>query len=468
MQKQEHVPISTLAKTFFRELLFVFRIAPTQTIQLTLLQLVIGITPPIQLYLAAKTIDVLIRGSENGIWSFELWVLIVISLLLLGLQRVVFLFNDAIEDYLKGYLQVAVNDRIHRKIVDLDLPSLEEPSTHTLLTYLKDQQWRPNQMVYILFQTIGNMTASVSYIILAMAFSYFYSILFVIAVIPSVLISVWAIRKGMEISWGKASLLKKVWYFESLFRRTSTLIELIVHNAGSYFANQYHTRYTEVILKERQIERTRLLGSLVANTGAFIVYVFVYFRIIQSVLLQTISIGEFTLYVGAFVGLERFLINQAWQFAQLFEHTNYLNSFGTLEKMKPKIVERKNASALSSIEMIEFKDVSYAYPDTEIFALIHVSYEIKKGERLAIVGENGAGKSTLVKILMRLYEPTSGAVFVNGEDYRTFTLESLRKQIGVIFQDFEQYALSARENIGIGEMSRMNQMENMSQYSTLF
>ncbi|MEK7452092.1 MAG: ABC transporter ATP-binding protein, partial [Patescibacteria group bacterium] len=163
-----------------------------------------------------------------------------------------------------------------------------------------------------------------------------------------------------------------------------------------------------------------------------------------------------TWYIGAFVGLERFMVSQAWQIAQLFEHTNYLNSFRTLEQLKPMIIERVDAEVLSSIETLKLIDVSYTYPNTTIFALEHVSFSIKKGDRLAIVGENGAGKSTLVKIMMRLYEPTSGTILINGKDYRDYTLESLRKQIGVTFQDFEQYSLTVRENIGVGELAAMD------------
>ncbi len=456
MSKPDRVPVTTLAKTFFRELAFVFRIAPRQTIQVTIVQLLIGIIPPMELYFGARIIDILVHGSTNGGWSSSLTWFIFASLFLLGLQRVVFLLNDSITEMLKGELMLAVNDRVHRMIATLDLPTLEKPSVHTLITYLKDQQWRPHQMVYILFQTIGNLAASISYIILATAFSRWFTVLFVVAVIPSVVISVWTTYIGMNISWGKANYMKRVWYFESIFRRTRTLVELMIHNIGFHFSDRYHEAYSVVIKKEQEIAHRQLFGSLVANVCTFTVYVFVYISIVESVLSHSITIGQFTLYIGAFVGLERFMVSQAWQIAQLFEHTNYLNSFQALEELKPMIVERDGAEVLHSIETLALEDVSYIYPDTTINALEHVSFSIHKGERVAIVGENGAGKSTLVKILMRLYEPTSGKVLVNGKDYREYTLESLRKQIGVTFQDFEQYSLTVKENIGVGELSRMD------------
>src|SRR3989338_1965282 len=458
MSKIERIPISTLIRTFFRELAFVFKIAPRQTIQLTIVQLLIGIIPPAELYLGARIIDILVHGSTNSVWSQQLIWFIIASLVLLGLQRVVFLLSDSMTEALKGDLMLAVTDRIHRMTVSLDLPTLEKPSVHTLLTYLKDQRWRPQQMTWILFQSIGNIAASISYIVLAAKFSPWFTLLFVIAVIPSVAISVWAIYIGMNISWGKAGIMKKVWYLESLFRRTQTLVELMIHHVGTYFADRYHASYAEVVRKEKEIEQKRLFASFVANICTFSVYIFVYVSVVQSVVLQEISIGQFTLYIGAFVGLERFMVSQAWQIAQLFEHTNYLNSFRTLEKLQPIIVDRPDAEQLSSIESLELDHVSYTYPETTIAALKDISFSVKKGERLAIVGENGAGKSTLVKILMRLYEPTSGTVLVNGKDYRAYTLESLRKQIGVTFQDVEQYSLTVKENIGVGELARIDDL----------
>lgn len=461
MSKQERVPVTTLVKTFFRELAFVFKIAPRQTIEITFVQLLIGIIPPTELYLGARIIDILTHGSQNGIWSTYLIWFISASLALIGIQRVVFLLDSSMTEALKGDLQVAVTDRVHRLILGLDLPTLEKPSVQTLHTYLKDQRWRPQQMVYILFQTIGNIAASITYIFLAAAFSPWFTLLFVVAVIPSLIISIWAIKIGMSISWGKASFMKKVWYLESLFRKTRSLVELMVHNTGTYFADEYHEAYSEVVRKEKEIEHKRLLGSLVANICTFVVYAVVYVRIVDAVLSHSITIGQFTLYIGAFVGLERFMINMAWQIAQLYEHTNYMNSFRTLEELQPKIVDQPHAEILESIETIELVDVSYTYPDTTVFALEHVSFLLKKGERIAIVGENGAGKSTLVKILMRLYEPTSGTVLINGKEYRSFTLDSLRKQIGVTFQDFEKYSLSARENIGVGEISQITDLDSI-------
>lgn len=442
-----------LIRTFFREFAFVFRMSPGNVIALTALQFLIGVIPAMELFLGARIVDELLSGTRIVEWSPNLSWLIVVSLLLLGVQRIVFSLNDYIINYMRSYLQLAVNNRIHAAVIMLDLPTLERSDVHTLITYLKDQSWRPYQMVYVVFQTIGNIAASLSYIGIAIAFSPIYTSIFLIAVIPSLVISVLAMLAGQRLAWGKASLMKQVWYFESLFRMRRSLVELMVHHIGSYFAKRYDDVYRQVIQKETVIERRRLLGSLCANIAAFGVYVMVYVRIIQSVLVGSISIGQFMLYVGAFMNIERFLVSQVWDIATLIEHTTYLDTFRKLEQLKPVIVERSHARVVREITLIEFKHVSFQYPGVQESAIQDISFLIRAGERVAVVGENGAGKSTLVKLLMRLYEPTSGTILINDKDYRVYTLASLRKQIGITFQDFMEYSLSTRENIAVGEIA---------------
>lgn len=108
------------------------------------------------------------------------------------------------------------------------------------------------------------------------------------------------------------------------------------------------------------------------------------------------------------------------------------------------------ASAPDLRGAIEFRDVSFHYPTADCNVLSNVSFTIQPGEKVALVGENGAGKTTLVKLLARLYDPTTGAVYVNGQDLRTLDLIAYYRQIGVIFQDFIRYSFTARENIGLG------------------
>src|SRR4026208_2306965 len=104
----------------------------------------------------------------------------------------------------------------------------------------------------------------------------------------------------------------------------------------------------------------------------------------------------------------------------------------------------------------EFRGVSFHYPDSDRQVLKNINLRIEPGERIALVGENGQGKTTLVKLLARLYDPTEGAIFLDGIDLREYSIEDLSKEIGIIFQDFVRYEISARENIGVGRIEEIN------------
>jgi len=456
---------SRLFQTFIREFLFVFRFSPGHAAVLTITQLLIGLIPAIEVVFVAKIVDELIAGLAQQLWTEQLTRYLVISLGLLGIQRIAFIVSDYVMNFLKGHLQVAVNDRIHRKLITLDAPTLERADVQTFVTYLKEQSWRPQQMVYTVFEGLGNIVASLSFITIAVTFSPFFLALFLLAVIPSMAVSIYSIHIAYQLSFGKAGLMNRVWYFDSLFRQHESLFELMVHNVGKFFADRYRDTFKKVVDTEIRIEKQKVLGTLVANVASFIIYIFVYMRILGAAIGGQLTIGQFTLYVGAFLNLERFMVSQVWGIASLLEHTKYLDGFHQLEQLQPVIRDRDGVQELHSPVTIELRNVFFSYPNSQESAVSDVSFVLRPGQRIALVGENGAGKSTIVKLILRLYEPTSGHILVNGKDYRSYSLASLRREVGVTFQDFLRYSLTVRENIGIGELRHMQEQPVIEQAS---
>jgi ATP-binding cassette subfamily B protein len=138
--------------------------------------------------------------------------------------------------------------------------------------------------------------------------------------------------------------------------------------------------------------------------------------------------------------------------AGLYEQSLFLKDLFDFLEMRPRVasVPRARPVPRPIVSGFVFDDVGFRYPDQEKWAVRHVSFRIATGERIALVGENGAGKTTLVKLLTRLYDPTEGRILLDGVDLREYDLDSLRQAVGVIFQDFFRYDLTARENIAVG------------------
>ncbi len=143
--------------------------------------------------------------------------------------------------------------------------------------------------------------------------------------------------------------------------------------------------------------------------------------------------------------------------SQLYEQALYLSDLFTFFEMRPRIASLPGAPPVPQVirRGFEFRNVGFRYPGSERWAVRHLSFVLRPGERLALVGENGAGKTTLAKLLARLYDPDEGEILLDGQDLRSYDLASVHAAIGVIFQDFVHYDFLFRENIGVGEINAM-------------
>ena len=138
----------------------------------------------------------------------------------------------------------------------------------------------------------------------------------------------------------------------------------------------------------------------------------------------------------------------------IYEQSLYLKDLFDFFDMRPTIANRAGARPVPRPirDGFVFEDVGFRYPGSERWAVRHLSFELRPGERVALVGENGAGKTTLTKLLARLYEPSEGHILLDGVDLRDYDLADVRRAIGVIFQDFVRYDLRFDENVGVGEV----------------
>ncbi len=171
-----------------------------------------------------------------------------------------------------------------------------------------------------------------------------------------------------------------------------------------------------------------------------------------------LSIGDLTFLAGGFLRLRQLLEGLLIGFSQVASQALYLDDLFSFFQIEPEIHSREGAGRVPQPirQGFVFENVGFRYPDAEQWAVRHLDFQLYAGEVLALVGENGAGKTTLVKLLARLYEPDEGRILLDGRDLRDYDLDDLRANLGVIFQDFVRYNLSAGENIGVGQVEAMD------------
>jgi ATP-binding cassette subfamily B protein len=199
--------------------------------------------------------------------------------------------------------------------------------------------------------------------------------------------------------------------------------------------------------------RRAAVGGLLATVGTIAYYV-AYGYIVWRTIHGEFSIGDLTFLAGSFRRLHQMMEGLLLGFTQVAGQALYLDDIFSFFEIRPEIVSPPNAVPIPKpiAQGFAFEDVGFRYPGAERWAVRNLSFTLKAGEVLALVGENGAGKTTLVKLLSRLYDPDEGRILLDGRDLREYDLFDLRSNIGVIFQDFVRFHLNARDNIAVGRI----------------
>jgi ATP-binding cassette subfamily B protein len=243
-------------------------------------------------------------------------------------------------------------------------------------------------------------------------------------------------------------------YLEHLLTVDSSAKEVKLFGLGEPLLKRYQELFWKFYDEDTGLARRRSIISLLWGIFASLTYYGAYAWIVFQTLARAITIGDMTFYLTLFRQSQQTFQGLFFNTGQLYESGLFLdNLFGFLniipQMPNPGTARKVNRPIQQGIE---FRNVSFRYPDRQEWALHNINLLIRPGEKIALVGANGAGKTTLIKLLTRLYDPTEGQILLDGIDLREYDLNDLRDSIGVIFQDFVRFQLSARENIGFGQI----------------
>jgi ATP-binding cassette subfamily B protein len=247
-------------------------------------------------------------------------------------------------------------------------------------------------------------------------------------------------------------------YLTNLLTSDTYNKEVKLFTVGNFFIERFSNLFQRYYAENRSLVIRRYLAgagwSMLTVLTSGLTFLYVAYRTLGG----TISVGGLTLYVQAADGVSQAFSALLSGLQSMYEHQLYLKTLFELLDFQPQVRAPESPVPMRHPmeKGIEFRNVTYSYEGKDEPALKDVSFSIARGETVAIVGHNGAGKTTLVKLVARLYDPQEGQVLIDGRDVREYDPDELRGEFGVLFQDYVSYQFSARENIGIGRVERLD------------
>ncbi|MEL6941256.1 MAG: ABC transporter ATP-binding protein [Bacteroidota bacterium] len=450
----------------------IWKVSPKLTIINMLLRLLRSVLPVAMLYVGQEIVDSVIQlidSQGQGDQSY-LWTMVGLELGLAVISDLLSRMTTLVDGMLGDLFSNSTSVEIIRHASKMDLYQFEDAEFYDKLELARRQT---TGRTILMSQVLSQVESIITVISLGgalVAFNPWLLLILFIAIIPSFLGETHFNKRSYSLTRGWTPERRELDYLRFIGASDKTAKEVKIFGLADFLAERFKTLADKYYKANKQIARSRaLVGSLLSAIGTIAyygAYVFILFQTIQSV----ITVGKLTFLAGAFRQMSSRLQQIMNRFSRIADSSLYLQDLFDFFKIEPTI--RSLPNALTVPENIQqgftFENVSFKYPNSEKYAIKDLSFHLKKGEKLALVGENGAGKTTLVKLLARLYEPTSGRILLDEKDLKEYSLADLRANIGIIFQDYIRFELKASENIAIGNIEALEeaaQIEHAAQQS---
>ncbi len=428
-----------------------------------LCRLLTALTPVIALYVGKLIIDEIILQSQAEVTDLsQLWFYVGIELGIAVvsdiLNRMVNLTDGLLGDLYSNNSSV----KIIKKTNELNISQLEDPEFYNKLERART---KTNSRVNLLSNSMSQVQDIIVVSSLIAGLIYFEPwliLLLVISIIPSFINEMKFSRSSYSLARSWTSERRELDYIRYVGANDKTAKETKLFSLTDFLAERFKRLSDEFFEQNKSLAvRRSMLGSLF-NILGILSYYGAYILIILRVISGALTIGDLTFLAGSFRSLRMKLQGIFSRFTRISESALYLKDyFDFLDLKGPQKVKIAQSIPQKITKGIEFKNVHFKYPGTKEDVLSGVNFKIEAGEKMAFVGENGAGKTTLIKLLLRFYEPTEGEILIDGININQFDPDEYQEIFGVIFQDFIKYEFLVRENIAVGKIDEIENLDRI-------
>jgi ATP-binding cassette subfamily B protein len=452
-----------------RALGLVWTTSRSLTLTLAILTILAGALPAAIAYIGKLIVDAVIAAMNSDspdirgvmyLLALEAGVVVAVAACQRGIS--------ASQSLLRALLGQRVNVMILEKALTLQLTHFEDSEFYDKLTQARrEASSRPLSLVNRTFGLAQNSISLISYAILLYAFSPWAVAILILAGLPSFFAEAKFSGDRFRLFRWRSPDTRMQMYLETVMAREDGAKEVKLFQLGPRLLQRYRDIFHKLFKEDRKLTLRRDAWGFVLGLFSTAAFYGAYVWIVMATISKQITLGAMTMYLMLFRQGQAAVTAILSAISGMYEDNLYVSNL--YEYLEQPVLSRSGEAKVGPDPSrgIELENVSFTYPGSERSALKDISLQIRPGESLAVVGENGSGKTTLIKLLTRLYEPSTGRILLDGLDLREWSIEALRQRIGVIFQDFGRYQFTVGENIGAGDVRHFEEQERWEEAAVI-
>lgn len=451
----------------------VWQASPVALMMNLALTLSSSLIPATQIYISKLIVDRVVALVGEG----AAIALILQSLTPLVVAGFGFLLLQAVLDQLGSYTTQIMSDRfllfantqLLQQATRLDLAHYESAEFHDLMERAQQSGSNyPMRVMQLLLQLLGQITRLLGLLALLLRFNPLVFVLLLLSALPTFWVSVRFSNRRFWMTRRQTPSRRLADYFGKILTEPTFVKEVRLFNLGSHLAGQYHDIREEFNQESKLLARRQGFAqvslAIISAVGFYGAYALVLWQTVRGF----VTIGDLTLYAGTFQQAQAATTGILNTTATLYEFNLYVSQYFEFLDLTPQVISPRQPKSFPEPirEGLVLQDVWFTYPGSNQPTLKRISLTVGPQECVALVGLNGSGKTTLLKLLTRLYDIDRGLIAIDDISLSAFNLKDLRRNIGVLFQDFARYALSAKDNIGFGNLPEREDDEQVIQAAT--
>ena len=441
---------------------FVWESGRTVVVLGLIARVIASLLPPALFWVSKLIIDSIYRilTTHQAVRPRLWWLVAVEFAIAVGtgvLSRVI----DYLDALLAGKYMHHVSVRVMEHAASLDLMAYEDPVFYDRLERARVQATDRLYMIQAIGRLIQQVITTITLSVSIMVFSPWLLLLLIVGVIPAFVGETHFAFLGYAKNFRQTPIRRQLDYLRILGGSKEAAKELKLFGLRDFLTARFKGLSNQVYEEDVALARRKVAAgtilSAIGTAGYYTAYVFAVWRTVTGVF----SFGTLSLLANAIREASSNLQQTFSTLSTIADQALFLTDLIAFFEMRPTISSKPNALAAPRPirRGFEFRNVSFRYPGSSRLVLNGLDFHLRPGERVALIGENGEGKTTIVKLLTRLYDPAEGQVLLDGVDLREYSLEDLYREIGVIFQDYMRYEMTARENIAVGRIEQLDNLE---------